>query len=57
MPGYDSRPLIRTIKPATKTYKTGTPCPICKLTRPAGWVGRCRSCLDARDLAKQEDDE
>jgi len=56
MPGYDSRPLTRTIKPPTKTYRAGTACPICGLIRPAGWVGRCRACLDARDMAKQEKD-
>ena len=53
MPGYNSRPPVkRSIPVAKRIYRMGTPCPICKLTRPAGWVGRCRSCLDARDAEK-----
>lgn len=58
MPGYNSRPPVhRSIPHAKRIYKTGTPCPICGLIRPAGWVGRCRSCLDARDYEKKAGEE
>ncbi len=53
MPGYNSRPPVhRSIPLEKRVFRMGTPCPICGLIRPAGWVGRCRSCLDARDAEK-----
>lgn len=56
MPGYDSRPPVkRSIKPSKRVYRMGTACPVCGLIRPAGWVGRCRSCAEAR--ARREDAE
>lgn len=55
MPGYDSRqPVKRSIKPARRVFRMGTACPQCGLIRPAGWVGRCRSCMDER---RRDDDE
>ena len=58
MAGYDSWPPVRrTIPIAKRQFKVGTPCPVCGLLRPAGWVGRCRSCLDARHLARSGEAE
>lgn len=53
MPGYSSKPPPRFTSPAVKKRPMGIACPQCGLIRPAGWVGRCRSCIDAR---RREDD-